>query len=151
MPRPSRRRTALALAATALLLGNAGCTPKGRATSTDGPVKFDDGGYVQFGTFRGLPGTTIFFGGNVIINDSDKPATLDNAALKGNVPPTAATITQVRIRDLTQYPGDIDMASTWPYKDLRGKSQPTSGFILGLPPVWLTLGVDGSQAASAAV
>ena len=96
---------------------------------TNGPVIFQGAKIVQRAGMETDAGRQVLFGALVVENQGDEPATLQSAQLVGEVDSSAASVEEVRVRDLGEAPGggDIVGATKWPnpeYEELWRTSVP---------------------------
>lgn len=105
-------------------------TPRGKAS--EGPVSFvgSDSGFTPVSGLFARAGDRVVYGATTIRNAGAASATLRAAQLVGDVDPSAATISSMRVVDLSGAAHDLVGAAQWPYEDFRERSLPLEDFEL---------------------
>lgn len=124
----------MAVVSVTLLTAAAGCTPGDaeRDAFSDGPVTFLPDDQVSLVTgFTARADDTVVFGLASIRNSGTSTATLTDASLDGQVPPSSAELVETRVIDPGLHHGTTVSAARWPYQDYTDSSEPLAGHVLG--------------------
>lgn len=85
---------------------------------------------MQTAGFLADAGQSVVFGATYVKNTGTSAATLQSAALLGDVPSEAAEVAEVRAVDPADHDGELVGAGPWPFEDYAKSSEPLEGYSL---------------------